>query len=415
MHGATADPLDVVLPGGLRVVAESIPRLATVSARLRWPLGTASDPAGAQGASVVLHEWLQRGAGGLDAHAYADAFDRLGARRDGGIGREHATLGVACLARDAARVLPLLARAVAEPRLEEAEFEGARQLVLQDLAALADAPEERLFEAAVAARYVGAHGRSAYGVRAHLRRLAPAAVRALAVTRLVPDGAVLALAGGAEAEALVEIAAAAFEDWRGRAAPTPAPRPRPPGRVHRGGGGERTHVALVETAVPPRAPGWTAQAVAMTALAGATAARLWTVVREERGLAYDVGSAVHVAAGDAYRLTHAVTAPRRASEAIDLLLHELERTRDGLDAGEWRRARRSLRSSVVFEAETSGGRAARLASDVIRFGHPRSVERIEDEIEGVALADVNAFLAGRPRVQPSVVTTGPSPIGAWSA
>ncbi len=415
MRHPTAEPLDTLLPNGLRIVAAGMPGRSVVSAHLRWPLGTAGDPADAQGAAVVLHEWLQRGAGGLDAHAYADAFDRLGARRGGGVGRAHATLGVACLARDATHVLPLLASAVVAPHLADEEFAGARQLALQELAAVADSPDERLLEAAIAARYAGEHGRSAYGVRAHLERLAPADLRALAPARLAPEGAVLAVAGGADAEALLQAAAHAFGGWRGRAAPMPAPRPRPRSRVHRGGHGEQTHVALIDTAVPPRAAGWTAQALAMTALAGATAARLWTVVREERGLAYDVGSAIHVVAADAYRLTHAVTAPERASEAIDVLLHELTRSRDGLDAGELRRAQRLLRSSVVFESETSGGRAARLASDVVRFGYPRAVERIEAEIEGVTLAGVNAFLASRPPVAPTVVTTGPSPAGAWSA
>jgi len=415
MPRATAAPLVAVLPNGLRIVAAHMPGRATVSAHLRWPLGTAGDPADAQGVAIVLHEWLQRGAGELEARAYADAFDRFGARRGGGVGREHATLGVACLARDAAQVLPLMASAVVRPRLGDDEFEGARQLALQELAAVADAPAERLLEAAVAARYTGEHGRSAFGIRAHLERLTPAGVRAAAGARLAPDRAVLGLAGGADAEALLEAAIAAFGGWQGRAAPPPAPRLRARARTHRSGRGEQTHVALIETAVPPRAVGWTEQALAMTALAGATAARLWTVVREERGLAYDVGSAIHVVDGDAFRLTHAVTAPEQASEAIDLLLHELERSREGLDAGELRRSQRLLRSSVVFESETSGGRATRLASDVVRFGFPRPVERIEAEIEGVTLAGANAFLASRPPVEATVVTTGASPTGAWSA
>jgi predicted Zn-dependent peptidase len=415
MQRPTADPLDTILPNGLRVVAAAMPGRATVSAHLRWPLGTAGDPADAQGAAVVLHEWLQRGAGELDAHGHADAFDRFGARRGGGIGREHASLSVACLARDVAHVLPLLAIFVAAPRLEDGEFEGARQLALQELAALADEPAERLLEAAIAARYAGEHGRSAYGVRTHLERLDPTRLRTLASERLAPGGAVLALAGGADAEALLAAAADAFGRWRGSAVTLPAPRPRPPTRVHRAGPGEQTHVALIDAAVPPRATGWTEQALAMTALAGATAARLWTVVREERGLAYDLGSAIHVVDGDAYRLTHAVTAPGQASEAIDVLLHELERSRDGLEAGELRRAQLLLRSAVVFESETTGGRAARLASDVVRFGRPRSIEQIEAEIDGVSLAGVNRFLASRPLVEATVVTTGPSPTGSWSA
>jgi predicted Zn-dependent peptidase len=404
-----------VLPNGLRIAAAGMPGLTTLSAHLRWPLGTAGDPPDAQGAAVVVHEWLQRGAGDRDAHALADAFDRYGARRGGGVGREHASLGVACLARDAVHVLPLVADVVKAARLDDAEFEGARQLALQELAAAADDPGERLLEAAVAARYAGRYGRSAYGVRRHLERLSAARARALARARVVPSHAVLALAGGLDAATMLALAADAFGGWHGSAPDVAAPTLRRGRRVHRSGNGGQTQIALIDAAVRPGEDGWTEQAVAMTALSGATAARLWTVVREARGLAYEVGSGVHVVAGDAYRLTHAATAPERASELIDVLHAELERWRDGLEVDELRRAQRLLRTAVVFEAETSGGRAARLASDVVRFGRPRAVEEVEGAVAAVTLASVNGFLASRPPLAATVVTTGPRPAGGWAA
>jgi len=415
MPPSTAAPHFAVLPNGLRIAVAGMPGLTTLSAHLRWPLGTAGDPSDAQGAAVVVHEWLQRGAGDRDAHAQADAFDRYGARRGGGVGREHASLGVACLARDAGHVLPLVADVVTAARLDDDEFEGARQLALQELASAADDPGERLLEAAVAARYAGRYGRSAYGVRGHLARLSAARVRAIARARVVPAGAVLALAGGLDAATMLGLAAAAFGGWHGAAPDGVAPTLRPRRRVHRSGNGGQTQIALIDDAVRPGEEGWTEQAVAMTALSGATAARLWTVVREARGLAYEVGSGINVVAGDAYRLTHAATAPARASELIDVLHAELERCRDGLGADELRRAQRLLRAAVVFEAETSGGRAARLASDVVRFGRPRAVEEVEDAVAALTLARVNGFLAARPPFEATVVTAGPRPEGAWAA
>lgn len=415
MASSSVGPQFTELPNGLRVAAMEMPGLTTLSAHLRWPLGTAYDPPDAQGAAVVVHEWLQRGAGDRDAHAQADAFDRYGARRGGGVGREHASLAVACLARDASHVLPLLADAVGAARLDDDEFEGARQLALQELAAASDDPGERLFEAAVAARYAGGHGRGAYGVRGHLERLTAARVRAIARARVVPGGAVLALAGGRDAAGLLALAADAFGAWRGVALDGVAPTLRPRRRVHRDGNGGQTQIALVDDAVPPGQAGWTEQAVAMTALSGATAARLWTVVRETRGLAYEVGSGIHVVAGDAYRLTYAATSPARASELIDVLHAELDRCRAGLEHDELVRAQRLLRTAVVFEGETSGGRAARLASDIVRFGRPRAVDEVEAAISGLDLAHVNGFLASRPPLEATVVTTGPRPEGAWAA
>ncbi|MDF1523957.1 MAG: hypothetical protein P1P87_14225, partial [Trueperaceae bacterium] len=117
---ATDEPRDTLLPNGLRVVVEPMPWLPTLSAVLQLPIGAVSDPEGARGAAVVLHEWLQRGAGGRDARAQADALDRYGVRRGDGCGRETATLSAAFLAQDVADVLPLLADAVRAPSLADA-------------------------------------------------------------------------------------------------------------------------------------------------------------------------------------------------------------------------------------------------------------------------------------------------------
>jgi len=406
--GEDAPLVDVTLPHGLRVVVDAMPGRATLSAQLRWPLGTVGDPDDALGTAVVLHEWLQRGAGGLDARAQADAFDRYGAQRGGGVGREHASLGFACQARDAAAVLPLLAASLWAPRLDEAEFEGARQLALQELAALADAPAERLSEAAVAARYAGAHGRGAYGRRSHLGRLRPDAVRRQATERLVPDGAVLALAGGGEAEALVDLAARAFGEWRGRAVPAPAPTVRRPRRRHLAGDGAQTQIAILDAAVPPGGRGWTEQALAMAALAGTSASRLWTEVRERRGLAYEVASGVRTQAGDAYRFTYAATTPSRAAETVDVLRRELERWREGIAEDELRRARTWLRANLLLDGEATGARVARLASDVVRFGRPRPLAEVLAALEAPTVDDVNRFLAGRPPLAAAVLTMGPA-------
>jgi predicted Zn-dependent peptidase len=158
-------PFDVRLGNGLRVVAEPMPWLATVSLVLLLPVGSANDPDDGIGSAAILSEWLQRGAGERDARAYADALDALGVRRGGGVGRETLSLSAAFLQRDAAAVLPLLADVVRAPHLGDASFEGVRALALQDLDATLDSPAQRAGEALVAAYFESEHGRSAYGER----------------------------------------------------------------------------------------------------------------------------------------------------------------------------------------------------------------------------------------------------------
>lgn len=401
--------VDVTLPNGLRVVVDPMPWLPTASAVLHLPLGTASDPDDARGAALVLHEWLQRGAADRDARGQADAFDRYGVRRGGGCGRETATLTAAFLAQDVGDVLPLLADAVRAPALDDDEFDGARALALQELAGLEDAPAQRLGEAVVRARYASAHGRSAYGERAHLEALTPEALRRDAQERLGPAGAVLALAGGGAPEALVAAAVAAFDGWAGASRPAPRPEVRPPHREHVAFAGAQTQIGVVDDAVAPGAPGWTEQALAMAVLSGAMGSRLPTEVRERRGLVYTVSSSVRHVRGDAYRFTYASTTPERAGATLEVIADELERWRAGVDREELERARTLLRANLVLQAESSGGRAGRLASDVHAFGRPRPLAEVEAALVATDLDAVNGFLAARPAPTPTVVTAGPRP------
>ena len=345
--GMASDPTelrDVTLPNGVRVVVEPMPWLATTSAVLQLPFGTVGDPDGARGAALVLHEWLQRGAGGRDARQQADAFDRFGVRRGGGCGRETATLSAAFLAQDVAEVLPLLADAVRAPALLDDEFAGARALALQELAGLDDAPAQRLGESVVRARYASAHGRSAYGDREELEALTPDALRGDAGARLGPAGAVLALAGGGDPDRLLDVARRAFEGWTGATRPRPTPDVRPAHRAHVDGPGAQTQIGVTDDAVAPGGDGWTEQALAMAVLSGAMGARLPTEVRERRGLVYTVASSVRSVRGDAYRFTYASTTPERAAETIDVVL---SRARSVARRGRSRRARARADAAAV--------------------------------------------------------------------
>lgn len=401
--------LDLTLPNGLRVVIESMPWLPTLSFNLLLPMGSVNDPDDAQGSAAVLHEWLQRGAGDRDGRAQADALDAYGVRRGGSCGRDAANLSAAMLAQDAAAVLPLLADMVRAPALSINEFEGSRQLVLQELASLDDAPASRLAEAVMAERYASPHGRSTYGVEAHLQDLDAMKLRQTAVDRLTPRGAVLGLAGGGDAQRLADAVRQSFADWQGEAAVSPALQLKPRRRTHVQSDGAQTQVGIIDDAVPPGAQGWVEQALSMAVLAGSMGSRLYTEVRERRGLVYGISSSVRHIDGDAYRLTYASTTPERVGETIEVSLAEMVRLRDGVEQDELDRGRALMRSSLVMQGESTGARAMRLVSDVRMLGRPRSLQETEATLMGPDLSQVNDFLASRPAPEVTIVTSGPAP------
>ena len=400
-------PFDVRLGNGLRVVAEPMPWLATVSLVLLLPVGSTNDPEHGIGSAAILSEWLQRGAGERDARAYADALDALGVRRGGGVGRETLSLSAAFLQRDVAAVLPLLADAVRAPHLGDASFEGVRALALQDLDATLDAPAQRAGEALVAAYFESAHGRSAYGDRGHLERLTPAAVRADAAERIGPEGAVLAIAGGVDLTALPALLESTFGAWRGASRALPAPRVRAPHERSVPADGAQVQIGMATPAVDLDHPGWYAQQLALAVLDGNMGARLFSEVREKRGLVYSVSAGTRLVRGHAYLVARAGTTPERAAETVAVVAAEIARLREGVEADELERAAVQLRSSLVMSGEASGARASRLASDVMHLGRARSLSEVDAALAGLGLDDVNAFLAQTPEPRFTSVRLGP--------
>lgn len=408
MTGPTEALIDRTLAHGLRLVYEPMPWLPTVSLTLQLPVGSVTDPDDAVGSAAVLSEWLQRGAGGRSAREQADALDRLGVRRGGGVGRESMTLSAAFLARDAAEVLPLIAQVLTEPGLRDEDFEGVRQLALQDIAAVEDNPAQRLEEALVRRYFESAHGRSAYGQREHLHALTAEGVRDDARRRLGPAGAILALAGGGDPTVVTGLVEATFGSWRGETRDTPPPIVREPHVHHVPADSAQVQIGLVSAAVGPDHPDWYPQQVAMSALDGNMGARLFVEVRERRGLVYSVGASTRLVRGHAYTVARAGTTPERAAETVAVLRHELVRLSEGIDAEEHDRAQRQLRSSLVMQSEASGARAARLAADVLHLGRPRSLDEVLAGLEAVDVDGVNAFLSAREEPRFTLVTLGPA-------
>ncbi|WP_102125530.1 M16 family metallopeptidase [Deinococcus planocerae] len=402
------------LEGGLRVAFERR-RGPGFAFDLRVPVGSAHDPVGQEGSAGVLEEWLYKGAGGRDARKLQDALDDLGVRRGGGVGPEATRVGMSGLAGDLPGALTLTADLVLRPELPDSELPVLVDLARQDLEGLEDSPPDRL---AVQARRVAfsrpaqspfaGFAHPASGTTEGLATLTAPGLRAF-LARYGTRGSVLGLVADAEPGEVRALAERTFAGWR------PGDDEGVPARFQAGGrahlpdeDAEQTHLSVTAPGVAPRDPHWLAWQVALTALSGGSASRLFHAVREERGLAYQVSASPVVLGGRGFLTAYAGSTPARAPETLEVLLAELARLPEGLTEAEFGRARSGLTASVVFGAESARARATSLTRDVAVFGRVRSVAELRTQLAALTLEDVNAFLAEyHPAEHATVVTLGP--------
>jgi len=404
------------LSNGVRVLLEPMPWLPSVSMNILLPFGATTDPEHLQGSSGVLSDWLLRGAADKDAKTWSDALDDLGVRRGHNAGREYTTYSASLLADALPTTLELYADMFKRPRLEDDEFASAKALALEELASLADSPTQLMFMALMETFFASSHAQSSYGNRAGLEALTAEVLREDFAARVGPKDVIISVAGGVSWDELLPLIEGTFGDWQADNTPHyPDVALQQDHHAntnlmthHVDANTSQVHIGVAFPALHPQDEHWYEQALAKSILSGGMGSRLFSEVREKRGLVYTVYAATRTLRDFGYGIAYAGTTPERAQTTLEVLTFELRKLSDGVSEDELERARVGILSNLVMQGEASSSRASALARDTFIFGAPRPLATVKEAIQNVTLASVNDFLAARPNVGYTVMTYGPT-------
>ncbi|MEM9914704.1 MAG: pitrilysin family protein [Planctomycetota bacterium] len=407
-----SDLVQTQLPNGLTVVAEPIPGASSLAMTLLIPAGLASQPADRQGVAPLLAEMVCRGAGGKTAREHSDALDTLGVQRSTDAQTRFSRLGATMIGSKMKEALPLLFDMVRSPTLADESLGPSVDLALQSIDGLADEPQRRAMLELRSRHYPDPVGRSPLGIREHLEAITAEAVRKFWFERFVAGGSILGFAGSFDEDELLATVTELLGDWGGSADPAEGHGDGPGGTHHLTAESTQVHIALAYPSVAETHESRVLQQAATAVLSGGMSGRLFTEVREKRGLVYSVYASY---AGQKDRgdvLAYAGTTVPRAQETLDVLTAELRRLSEGINESEFQRAIVGMKSSLVMQGESTSARAASIASDVYVFGQPRSLEQAAAEVDAVTLKQLNAYVAQHPPGDMTLVTLGPEPLKA---
>lgn len=394
---------------GLTVVAEAIPSVRSVAFTFLLPAGAVTDPPDMLGAATILEGMSYRGAGSRDTRELSDALDSLGINRGGGAELENASFGGSLLADDLEPALELYADIIRRPRLPEEELPAERDLALQRLERLRDSPGERMFLALREAYFPGPYGRSAYGTEESLRAMTMARLREEHARRYRPGGSILAIAGRFNLQELHRMVDRLFGDWEGEGPEPVAPSIEGRERYrHLTQDTAQVQIGLAYPTLAVGEEGYYDARMAIEVLSGGMSARLFTEVREKRGLCYSVRASHVNVRGAAAVFGYAGTTPERAQETLDVLSQELVRITEGVTDDELLRARTGLLSALIMQSEATRARAGFLARDQYVLGRVRTMGEIRAAVEGVTPDSLLDTLRRCPPEEFTVATLGPA-------
>jgi predicted Zn-dependent peptidase len=396
---------------GLVLAAERRPDVRAAAFHLILPAGAATEPDGQDGLSKVLAELCYRGAGERDSRALSDALDALGLQRSGGADVMTASFGGALLADNLGEALAIHADIALRPRLSPAELPQVSALALQELRSIEDEPAQKLFVQLQRAYFTNEYGKSPLGTEESIRSLTAERLREDHAQRYRPRGAYLSVAGRFDWEWLKETVDELFGGWQGDgpARPPPAVQTEPTYQ-HFVQETAQEQIGVAYASVALGHPDFYSARMAVNILSGGMSARLFTEIREKRGLVYAVSASASTVEGHGYVLAYAGTTPDRAQETLDVLVRELRRLGDGVGDDEVERARVRLLSSLVMQQESTPARAQAIAVDMYLLGRVRSLEEIRAGIEAVTGGGIVDHLRQVPPATLTVATLGPRPL-----
>ena len=389
-----------VLPGGLRVVSESLPGVRSVAFGIWVGVGSRDERSSLAGASHFLEHLLFKGTERRDALEIAEVMDGVGGEMNAFTAKEYTCYYARVLDEDLALAVDVIADMVTSSRITSDDVESERGVILEEIAMHDDDPGDIVHDTFAAALFGAEHplGRPVIGSVESIEMLSRTAIAGYYRRRYTPTSMVVAASGGLDHTKLLRLVRKAFPgDAVGRPVELRSPSRAVATRsqvVVQTRATEQANLVLGTAGLRRDDPRRFALSVLNGALGGGMSSRLFQEVREKRGLAYSVYSYASSHADTGLFGVYAGCAPAKVEQVLELCRAQLAQVAaQGITADELQRAQGQLRGSLVLGLEDTGSRMSRLGKAELVYGELLPVDDVLARIDGVTLDDVREVAA----------------------
>jgi predicted Zn-dependent peptidase len=391
------------------VVSHARADVETVSLGLWVGAGSRSEDLPEHGVAHFLEHMAFKGTDRRSAQAIAEEIEAVGGELNAATGVDSTAYYARVLRQDFGLALDILSDIILTPRFDRTELARERDVILQEIAAAMDSPEDIVFDLVQEAAFPDQPvGRPILGTGNSVSVFKRAHLGAYLQTHYHGPNMVLAAAGAVDHASLVSEAERRLTAFDAKASPLPE-RAAYSGGVRRSAKAfEQTHFVLAfEGPAYRHADYFTAQ-ICAGALGGGMSSRLFQEVRERRGLCYAIHAFASGLSDTGMFAIYAACGPDRAAELLAVLRDELLRAAEsGFSEEEVGRVKAQLKMGLLAGLESSGARAEQLARQILIHGRPLTTNELIEKVEAVTLPDVQR-IAGNLLASPvSLATVGP--------
>jgi predicted Zn-dependent peptidase len=354
-------------------------------------VGARDEEAEEAGLSHFIEHMIFKGTKRRTALEIAKEFDAIGGLCNAFTSKENTCYYAKVMDTHVDTMVDLLSDIFLNSVFDPAEVERERQVILQEIRMLEDAPDDYV-HVLLARNVWGDHplGRSILGTRETVTSFDSDTIKACFNRAYQPERIVITAAGNLRHESFVELVAGAFGivgkdnyfpqrvppnmDWVAAAYPKDL---------------EQVHICLGTAGVHSTDPRRHACVLLNVVLGGNMSSRLFQEVRERRGLAYAIYSFASSFCDTGLMGVYVGVAKANTEEVLRLIMTEMNRLKkEPVDGAELRNAKEHLKGGLYLATESTDTQMTRLAHNEIIFGRHIPLQEVVEDIEKVTAEDV---------------------------
>jgi predicted Zn-dependent peptidase len=382
------------LPGGARLVVQSMPERQSTSVVLMFAGGSRLEDDRLGGVShFIEHLYFKGTQRRPTSKEIADAIEGLGGFVNASTDKELTAYWARVPSEHMRLGLDVLFDIVANSKMDEADVEKERLVILDELRMYQDQPQDlvqNLFEELIWPGHP--LGRDIAGTEASVSRLSREDILEYADAHYRLPNLVVGAAGALDVGETVDVVSKGLTlraDPDGAVEDSSPPALAGPRVSIRRRETEQAHICLGTRALSYTDPDRYGLDLLNTVLGEGMSSRLFLNIRERLGLAYDVHSFTQKHRDTGYLGIYVGVEPRKAVDAVNAVMDELRRIGETeIPEEELARAKEFTKGRLRLELETTNGVAFWLTYQELLLGGIKTLEEEVALVDAVTAADV---------------------------
>lgn len=380
-----------ILSNGMTVVTHAMPHLESAALGVWVRSGSRNETSQQHGISHLLEHMAFKGTKKRSARAIAEEIEAVGGDLNAATSVENTSYYARVLKDDVPLALDILSDILLNARFDDDELRREQHVILQEIGATLDNPEDLVFDAFQDAAFQGQSiGRTILGTAETVEGFSTEDLRQFLRSQYQPSDIIVSAAGAVDHDIFVRQTEEAFG-----ALTTPDVSVNEHQNASYTGGQFVQSKDLMEAQLligfeghSYRDDQYYGTQLLASVLGGGMASRLFQEVRESRGLCYSI-YAFHWGFSDTGMFgIHAATGREDIPELVPVVLDELLRACDEISENEVKRARAQVRASLLMSLESPSARAAQIARQMMVFGRVIDLNELVAKVDAITPTDL---------------------------